>query len=92
MDKEPVEHGTIVVLPEGTELLHVVRSSQGQVRVAVYREKRGDGFYHWYDLEFLEDDGWDLIFRIGDRKLQEAIDMFAAARDFVKNNPPPAHE
>jgi hypothetical protein len=89
MSKEQKELGTLVVLEPGVELLHVVRSGKGKVRVVIYRDTR-DGVYHWYELEFLEPSGeWKVVFRIGDAKLQEAIDMFTEAREFVKKNPPP---
>lgn len=88
MTKEPIEQGTIVVLEPGVELLHVVRKDSNPVRVAVYRDSR-DGVYHWYELEFLQENGqWDVIFRVGDTKVQEAIELLTQAREYVKNCPP----
>ena len=87
MSKEPTELGTIVVLEPGVELLHVARKNKDPVRVSIYRDRR-DGVYHWYELEFLQENGeWDVVFRVGDRKVQEAIDLLTEARDHVKNNP-----
>lgn len=72
----------------GVELLETVAAENGKVRVLIFRDRR-DGVYHWYALEFLRPSGeWDEIVRVGDRKLQEAIDLFTRARDFVKANPP----
>lgn len=89
MSKEHKELCTLVVLEPGVELLHVVRTPGGKVRIVVYRDTR-EGIYHWYELEFLEPSGvWKVIFRVGDRRLQEAIGLFTQAAAFVKDNPPP---
>jgi hypothetical protein len=86
-EQKEKESGAIVFLEPGVELLHAVSTENDKVRVVIYRDSR-DGIYHWYELEFLEDDGWKVVFRVGDKKLQEAIDLFIKARDFVKANPP----
>jgi hypothetical protein len=67
----------VVVLEPGVELLDIVR--EGDTRVVVYRDSR-DGVYHWYELEFLHEGAWQVIFRIGDTKIQEAIDLFTKAK------------
>jgi hypothetical protein len=78
MPNKRMESGTIVLLEEGVELLDVVR--EGDARVVVYRDTR-NGRYHWYELEFLQDSGeWTPVFRVGDKKIQEAIDLFAKAK------------
>lgn len=85
MCKNQKELGTIVVLEEGVELLGVVR--EWKTRMVVYRDTR-EGLYHWYELEFLEESGeWQVIFRVGDKKIQEAIDLFTRARDLATSTP-----
>lgn len=89
MRKEPIELGTIVLLEPGVELLHVIRQDQHPVRVSIYRDCR-DGVCHWYELEFLQENGqWEVVFRVGDRKVQEAIDLLTETRDHVKRSPAP---
>lgn len=90
MSDEQKELGTVVVLEEGVELLDVVR--EGKTRVAIYRDTRR-GLYHWYDLEFLEESGeWKVIFSVGDKKIQEAIDLFTKAKQVVASKPSPSDD
>jgi hypothetical protein len=87
MCNEQKELGVIVVLEEGVELLDVVRD--GKVRVVIYRDRR-EGLSHWYELEFLEPSGeWTGIFRIGDKNIQEAIDLFTKAKLVAASKPSP---
>lgn len=80
MTNDQKESGTIVFLEEGVELLGAVREKK--TRVAVYRDTR-EGVYHWYELEFLNESGWEPIFRVGDNKIGEAIDLFTRARNLA---------
>jgi hypothetical protein len=77
MSKGKTTFATVVVLEDGVELVGTV--GEGKARVVVYRDTR-EGIYHWYDLEFCTANGWDIVFRVGDGKLQEAIDLFNQAR------------
>jgi hypothetical protein len=81
MTNDQKEFGTIVFLKEGVELLGAVREKK--TRVAVYRDTR-EGVYHWYELEFLTESGWKPIFRVGDSKIGEAIDLFTRARKLAE--------
>ncbi len=86
MSDEQKEFAEIVVLEPGLVLLDVVR--QGNTRVVVYRDTR-NGLYHWYELEFLQESVWQSVFRVGDKKIQEAIDLFTKAKLVAASKPSP---
>jgi hypothetical protein len=82
--EDHTKFGTIVFLEDGVELLGQV--GDGKVRVVVYRDTR-KGICHWYELDFCTPSGWESIFRVGDGKLQEAIDLFTQAKALAASSP-----
>lgn len=90
MCKEQKQSATLFVMKPGVELLETCVADGGKVRIIIFRDTR-EGIDHSFQLEFLKPDGiWAVIFSVGERKLNDAIELFTQARDFVKANPPPA--